>query len=328
MTIYNPLKRSATRSMNRGDSKVEQFADGYDRRGMPIKDHPYHHKTIAELDYISRDAHKAAEANHPRNGGDPKVHNKYLDQVNDAQTILHYRRAHNVYGVRPKPPADAKLSVSADPKVEFALGTGPGGHPDSYDMSKSASQHPGHAGLIKAGYKYQGSYRTPKGTEHMYHHPTLPPQTLQHGAKLSVSAGAAMDPAVKKVKTFADSGIQNPNSSGQGHHADHDKHPFHETITKAGWKYSHSTPVTVEGVKGVHHTYKHPSADHSVGVRKRNNGTWGWDAHHGGSSHEVNSSDAGRLTSYLNRKSSEFKTPQAKVKRELQMRKNYGPGNI
>ena len=86
-----------------------------------------------------------------------------------------------------------------DSSVEFALGIGPGGHPDSYDMSKSAASHPLHDGLIKAGYTYQGSYRTPKGTEHMYHHPTLRPRKLKPGGgEFAVSAGAAMDPALKK----------------------------------------------------------------------------------------------------------------------------------
>lgn len=81
-----------------------------------------------------------------------------------------------------KPMSSGKLRSIGDVQT-FALGVGPGGHPDSYDMSKSAASHPGHAGLIKAGYKYQGSYRTPRGTEHMYHHATLPPKTLMHGAK-------------------------------------------------------------------------------------------------------------------------------------------------
>jgi len=55
---------------------------------MPIKGHEYHTKTNAELNYIIKDAGKAAIA---MKGHDPKAEAKYLDQVNDASTVLHYR---------------------------------------------------------------------------------------------------------------------------------------------------------------------------------------------------------------------------------------------
>lgn len=51
--------------------------------------HPYHNKTTAELEYIQKDAREAARN---MKGHDPKAEAKYLDQVNDATTILHHRR--------------------------------------------------------------------------------------------------------------------------------------------------------------------------------------------------------------------------------------------
>ena len=65
---------------------------GSDARGgagrMPIPDHPYHLKTDAELHFIAKDAHEAAQA---MQGHSSASENKYLDQVNDASTVLGYR---------------------------------------------------------------------------------------------------------------------------------------------------------------------------------------------------------------------------------------------
>lgn len=57
-------------------------------RGMPLKGHPYHKKSDAELQYIQKDAGLAAQA---MKGHAPAAEAKYLDQVNDASTVLHYR---------------------------------------------------------------------------------------------------------------------------------------------------------------------------------------------------------------------------------------------
>ena len=55
----------------------------------PIPTHPYHRKTDAELRYIVRDASDAARA---MRGFCRASECKYLDQVNDAATVLSYRR--------------------------------------------------------------------------------------------------------------------------------------------------------------------------------------------------------------------------------------------
>ena len=58
------------------------------RLAMPLKGHDYHYKSDAELKYIQKDAHEAAQA---MKGHNPKAEGKYLDQHNDASTVLHYR---------------------------------------------------------------------------------------------------------------------------------------------------------------------------------------------------------------------------------------------
>lgn len=58
-------------------------------RYVPLKGHAYHAKTEAELRYIIKDAGEAAEA---MRGHAPEAEGKYLDQVNDACTILAWRQ--------------------------------------------------------------------------------------------------------------------------------------------------------------------------------------------------------------------------------------------
>ena len=58
------------------------------RQAVPIKGHAYHSKSHDELKYIAKDAGQAAKA---MQGHDPKAEAKYLDQVNDAHTVLYYR---------------------------------------------------------------------------------------------------------------------------------------------------------------------------------------------------------------------------------------------
>ena len=59
------------------------------RQRPPIPEHPFHKLDNAKLGYIQKDAALAAKA---MQGHDRKAEAKYLDQVNDVTTILHYRR--------------------------------------------------------------------------------------------------------------------------------------------------------------------------------------------------------------------------------------------
>jgi hypothetical protein len=58
------------------------------RKSQPLKGHPFHKKSDSELHYIRRDASEAAQA---MRGHNPEAELKYLDQVNDAETVLHHR---------------------------------------------------------------------------------------------------------------------------------------------------------------------------------------------------------------------------------------------
>ena len=59
----------------------------------PLEGHPYHSKSEDSLNYIIKDAGEAAKAmrTHGTISGD-KAEAKYLDQVNDASTVLHWRK--------------------------------------------------------------------------------------------------------------------------------------------------------------------------------------------------------------------------------------------
>lgn len=59
------------------------------KEAMPLKGHEYHTKSDIELRGIQKDANEAAKA---MKGHDPKAEAKYLDQVNDASTVLYYRQ--------------------------------------------------------------------------------------------------------------------------------------------------------------------------------------------------------------------------------------------
>lgn len=62
-------------------------SDGNGNRA-PLKGHAFHMKPNDQLKFISRDAAEAAKA---MQGHNPQAEGKYLDQMNDAQTILGYR---------------------------------------------------------------------------------------------------------------------------------------------------------------------------------------------------------------------------------------------
>lgn len=94
------MKRLASMDHDSMMSAVAELArggaskDSYDKKGMPIADHPYHEKTSNSLHFIMRDAHEAATNAHAM--GDSKGEGKYLDQINDAATVLNYRRSNGI----------------------------------------------------------------------------------------------------------------------------------------------------------------------------------------------------------------------------------------
>jgi len=69
-----------------GSTPSEDMVD--EIRG-PLAGHPYHDKSDAELRYIIKDAGEAARM---MKGLNPAAEAKYLDQVNDASTVLYHRK--------------------------------------------------------------------------------------------------------------------------------------------------------------------------------------------------------------------------------------------
>jgi hypothetical protein len=65
------------------------IVEGRPSQRHPLEGHEYHRKTDAELVYIAKDAHKAAEA---MKGHNTQAENKYRDQANDSATVRYYRQ--------------------------------------------------------------------------------------------------------------------------------------------------------------------------------------------------------------------------------------------
>ena len=97
------------------------------------------------------------------------------------------------------------------------------------------------------------------------------------------------------------------NSGQQGHHPDHADNPHHDTLTRHGYKYSHSTPTTrQDGTKYTHHTYK--KGNHNVGI-DRASGSWKWNAGRTGSGTTYHGRDDKQLDKYLKGHGARNKTP-------------------
>ena len=67
----------------------ETLEEGRPSQSHPLEGHDYHKKTDAELKYIAKDAHEAAEAMKSHN---TTAENKYRDQANDSATVRYWRQ--------------------------------------------------------------------------------------------------------------------------------------------------------------------------------------------------------------------------------------------
>ena len=65
------------------------ITEGRPSQRHPLEGHDYHKKTDAQLEYIAKDAHKAAEA---MKGHNTQAENKYRDQANDSATVRYWRK--------------------------------------------------------------------------------------------------------------------------------------------------------------------------------------------------------------------------------------------
>jgi hypothetical protein len=77
------MKKDGKKPMN------ETLEEGRPSERHPLEGHDYHKKTDAELVYIAKDAHKAAEAMKSHN---TDAENKYRDQANDSATVRYFRQ--------------------------------------------------------------------------------------------------------------------------------------------------------------------------------------------------------------------------------------------
>jgi hypothetical protein len=73
--------------------EVEQLEEGRPSQQHPLEGHEYHKKSDAELEYIAKDAHEAAEAmkSHGTESG-RRAENKYRDQASDSATVRYFRK--------------------------------------------------------------------------------------------------------------------------------------------------------------------------------------------------------------------------------------------
>ena len=97
--------------------KEEVLEEGRPSQRHPLEGHDYHKKTDAELTYIAKDAHKAAEAMKSHNTA---AENKYRDQANDSATVRYRRQKHGMPDWYKKKYGHIKEEVELD---EVSMGT-------------------------------------------------------------------------------------------------------------------------------------------------------------------------------------------------------------
>lgn len=104
------------------EDAIAFLKEGRPSQQHPLEGHDYHKKTDAELRYIAKDAHEAAEA---MKGHNTKAENKYRDQANDSATVRYWRQKHGMpdwykkkYGhlkeEKETPPFDGPYKKSSD----------------------------------------------------------------------------------------------------------------------------------------------------------------------------------------------------------------------
>jgi len=83
------VQATARERLKKMKEEVGSLEEGRPSQRHPLEGHEYHKKTNAELEYIAKDAHKAAEAMKSHN---TTAENKYRDQANDSATVRHFRK--------------------------------------------------------------------------------------------------------------------------------------------------------------------------------------------------------------------------------------------
>jgi hypothetical protein len=117
------IKQMALAAFYSKQNEEVELEEGRPSQQHPISGHPYHSKTNDQLHFIIRDAGEAAKAMKNHN---PQAESKYLDQQNDAATVLGFRKraAHPKTGNLPNWYLN-KYFPRAGVKEEVELSEGP-----------------------------------------------------------------------------------------------------------------------------------------------------------------------------------------------------------
>jgi len=189
---YNRYKKVADK-LNK--EEVEQIEEGRPSQRHPLEGHEYHKKTDAELVYIAKDAHKAAEAMKSHN---TTAENKYRDQANDSATVRYFRQKNGMPDWYKKKYGHVKEEVMVEGGHDNA-----GGH--YYDIKNSD-------GTIGMGYKPGKHYPSSSSRIEIKSEPKHPLHGKQvtNGKVTGKLIGTEHQGSAAKIK----------HSSGMIHHVD------------------------------------------------------------------------------------------------------------
>jgi len=173
----------------------KQIDEGRPSQRHPLEGHEYHKKTDAELVYIAKDAHKAAEAMKSHN---TTAENKYRDQANDSATVRYFRQKSGMPDWYKKKYGHMKEEVMVEGGQDNAGG-------QYYDIKNSD-------GTIGMGYKPGKHYPSSSSRIEIKSEPKHPLHGKQvtNGKVTGKLIGTEMQGQAAKIK----------HSSGMIHHVD------------------------------------------------------------------------------------------------------------
>ena len=150
----------------------QHISEGRPSQRHPLEGHDYHKKTDAQLEYIAKDAHKAAEAMKNHN---TDAENKYRDQANDSATVRYWRKKNGMPDWYKKKYGHIKEEVEQIDEVKLV---GIVRHPEH---GKAYIWHKGGEG----GYNYEVEHtKTKKKEQHSKSHEDVVTDLKKRGYKM------------------------------------------------------------------------------------------------------------------------------------------------
>lgn len=149
-----PLVKGILKQSEVRKEEVEQLEEGRPSQRHPLEGHEYHRKSNAELEYIAKDAHKAAEAMKSHN---TDAENKYRDQASDSATVRYYRQKHGM-----QPWYKKKYGHVNEEVVEEGLGRGR--EDDEYHVPDPQTHKFVYTVSKDSGEKHKRTVNVPSGT--------------------------------------------------------------------------------------------------------------------------------------------------------------------